>query len=180
MATINSFILLVLLINPVIIKNLESLEDNNFYEKINNKNRSFVIFYLPTCNNCKLVLSILEKINSDFKKNQKSNDIILYKVDCTTNKFVCYGFNITQVPFMISTFNNKYTIYPTYPSYENLYKFILEYNPPQESLLDIPEEAGCLEMCLILFNQIKDYISSIMSTLLEISGIDYSLNIIQN
>jgi thiol-disulfide isomerase/thioredoxin len=155
-------------------RNNEVIEavDANFYDTIQGAPFKFlVVFYLQTCPHCKNVLTAFEEIKNDFD----SSELGLVTINCDNNHMSCMGFEIKHVPHMVKVFDNKYTVFNTYPSKENILKFI---NTDQEEseYKDLPEKLGYFSMVISVFKEFSSIISEYMRNFLESRGIEFDWN----
>lgn len=146
--------------------------DADFYDIIQSSPFKFlVVFYLQTCPHCKSVLSTFEEIKNDFD----ISELGLVTINCDNNHMSCMGFEIKHVPYMIKVFDDKYTVFNTYPSKENILKFI-KTDQEESEYKDLPEKLGYFSMILSVFKEFSTIISENMKIFLESYGIEFDWN----
>lgn len=154
---------------------LEELNDGNFYSKIGETQKSFVIFYLPTCGHCHKAKATLEDVKKEINTNKKyedSRNIPIYALDCQLHNYACVNFEIKQVPTMILIYEDKYVKFDSYPSNEKLLNFITEI-PHEDSLVLLPQELGIFGMVIKVFEEFQEIVTSYMIDWLKSKEINY-------
>ncbi|KAK9692052.1 hypothetical protein RND81_09G238000 [Saponaria officinalis] len=71
------------------------LTEDNFEEVVGQDRGAFVKFYAPWCGYCRKVAPEYEKLGASF---EKSNSVLIAKVNCDDHKPLCKKYNATRYP----------------------------------------------------------------------------------
>ena len=102
---------------PLMSSNFDSLVQGG------NQGRWLILFYAESCNFCKKLKAIIDKIIEE--KNYKSvNNIRFGSIDLDVNLFLQIRFNISGIPYVLMIENNKMVEVPNFPDEKNIIKYI--------------------------------------------------------
>jgi glutaredoxin len=155
---------------------IHNLNDNNFESHVNEASVDpwLLIFYLKSCPHCKSAKEAMAKMSEgeDFEKLNVS----LGDIDCNVNIMTCMRFNITRVPYIVYTENNKIFEFETLPTEHSLLKFIKD-EKTLENSKHLPPPFTYLSLVFKLLGDtviiVNDYISNYVNKKL---GYDFEWN----
>lgn len=136
-----TFFLLIILLIKVDLKEVRNLTDINFDLEVKNgiKNPWYVMFYLETCQVCKITKSDLDSLINEFEQENSLNAGV---VECAKNIWTCLRFNITKVPTILYIDQNSmFEFTNNTPTKDSLYTFHKE-EKLMENRLRIPHALG--------------------------------------